>query len=174
MSRQGTSRKAAQTQPDIVAARLTGHVVGSIARVDADGAAWVNFPNSPTGAPVLARSIIDAPAAPLEEADYNLGQSVLLVFEDNDPALPIICGIIRKRLQPPHQTPVVRLDSSAVRDVLVDGRQLVFQAGQQILLRCGKSSVLLRRDGKVVIRGTNLLSRSSGSNKIKGASIDLN
>lgn len=170
MSRQGTSRK-----PHTVSlTQRAGHVVGTIAHIDDRGCAWVDFPHNPMGAPVRARSIVDNPASPLATADHNVGQPALLVFENDDPTLPIVCGIVRERLQPASQTPVVKLESSAVRDVLVDGRQLVLQADQQILLRCGKSSVLLRRDGKVVIRGTNLLSRSSGSNKIKGASIDLN
>ena len=148
--------------------------VGEIVRISESGEAWVDFSDNPSGTPIPARSLLATPSSPCDDSNALVGSAVLLVFENEDPALPIICGIVRKRLQPRPTVPVVTLDKSSVRDVLVDGRQLVFSAQQQILLRCGKSSVLLRRDGKIVIRGTNLLSRSSGVNRIKGGSIDLN
>lgn len=148
--------------------------VGKIVSIDEQGRAWVDFAGNPLGRPVLARSTLDAAAPPTAAADALVGAEVLLSFEAADPNLPIVTGIVRARLQPQPVVPALTLEASALKDVLVDGRQLVFSAQQQILLRCGKSSVLLRRDGKVVIRGTHLLSRSSGANKIKGATIDLN
>lgn len=148
--------------------------VGRIARIDEHNQAWVDFPGNPSGRPVLARSTLDAAAPPTAAADALVGAEVLLTFEAGDPTLPIVTGVVRARLQPQPVVPALTLDPGALKDVLVDGRQLVFSAQQQILLRCGKSSVLLRRDGKVVIRGSHLLSRSSGANKIKGATIDLN
>ncbi len=153
---------------------FTGQVVGQIVRISAEGVAWVDFPGNPAGVAVEARSTLDAAASPTAAADALVGHAVLLCFENADPQLPIVCGLVRARLQPKPSIPAVTLERGALKDVLVDGRQLVFSAQQQILLRCGKSSVLLRKDGKVVIRGTNVLSRSSGPNKIKGASIDLN
>lgn len=148
--------------------------VGRIVSIDEQGQAWVDFADNPSGRPVLARSVLDAAAPPTAASDALVGAEVLLCFEGADPQLPIVTGIVRARLQPQPIVPAVTLEPGTLKDVLVDGRQLVFSAQQQILLRCGKSSVLLRRDGKVVIRGTSLLSRSSGANKIKGASIDLN
>ena len=41
-------------------------------------------------------------------------------------------------------------------------------------LRCGKASITLTRAGKVLIRGAYLLSRSSGVNRIKGGSVQIN
>jgi hypothetical protein len=151
----------------------SGQRIGHIVAIDEQDEATVDFPGNGAG-PIRARSLLDAPAPALADPAELIGARVLLIFENGDPRLPIICGIVRDRLRPKASVPVVQLDQQALRDVIVDGRQLVFDAEQQILLRCGKSSVLLRRDGKVVVRGTNLLSRSSGPNKIKGASIDLN
>ena len=47
-------------------------------------------------------------------------------------------------------------------------------AEREIELRCGKSSLVLTRAGKVLIRGAYLLSRSSGVNRIKGGSVQIN
>jgi hypothetical protein len=152
---------------------FSGHRIGRIVAISEEGQASVDFPGNPSG-PLAARSILDAAAPAIDDRATLVDAAVVLIFENEDPRLPIICGLVRDRLRPKPAVPTLTLDKKALRDVLVDGRQLVFEAQQQILLRCGKSSVLLRRDGKVVVRGTHLLSRSSGPNKIKGGSIDLN
>ena len=165
--------KARAVRIERQAADFSGHVIGRIVAISDEEQAKVDFPGNPNG-PVTARSTLDAAASPLADRAALVGAKVVLLFEEGDPELPIIVGIVSDRLRPKASVPVVELDKNAVRDVLVDGRQRVLDAQQQILLRCGKSSILLRRDGKVVVRGTHLLSRSSGPNKIKGGSIDLN
>ena len=47
-------------------------------------------------------------------------------------------------------------------------------AQREIVLRCGKASITLTRAGKVLIRGEYIFSRSTGVNKLKGGSIQLN
>jgi len=47
-------------------------------------------------------------------------------------------------------------------------------ATDELILECGKSKISLRADGRVVILGGYLLSRSSGVNKIKGGSVEIN
>jgi hypothetical protein len=41
-------------------------------------------------------------------------------------------------------------------------------------LQCGKASITLTRAGKVLINGAYVSSRSSGVNRLKGGSIQLN
>jgi len=55
-----------------------------------------------------------------------------------------------------------------------DGAVLTLRAVRRIELVCGKASIVLCADGKVVLKGANLISRSSGPNKIRGASVDIN
>lgn len=50
----------------------------------------------------------------------------------------------------------------------------IISAESELTLKCGKSSITLSENGKVVIRGSYILSRSSGANKIRGGSISLN
>lgn len=66
------------------------------------------------------------------------------------------------------------LDRGKVRDIFVDGERILFEARKEIVLQCGKGSITLRADGKVVIKGTDLVSRSKGMNKIKGAAVRIN
>jgi uncharacterized protein (DUF2345 family) len=56
----------------------------------------------------------------------------------------------------------------------IDGQRLQFEAKDEIVLKCGKASITLTKAGKIIIRGTYLLSRSSGVNRIKGGSVQIN
>ena len=55
----------------------------------------------------------------------------------------------------------------------VDGKvELIGET--EVVLRCGPASIRLTPDGRVTIRGTRVLSRSDGSNRVQGASVELN
>ncbi len=56
----------------------------------------------------------------------------------------------------------------------LDGERVVLSADKEIVLKCGKASITLTRAGKVLIRGAYLLNRSSGVNRIKGGSVQIN
>ena len=56
----------------------------------------------------------------------------------------------------------------------VDGDRLVLEANREIVLRCGKSSITLKADGRVSVKGTQLLSRADGQNRVQGATVQLN
>jgi hypothetical protein len=43
-----------------------------------------------------------------------------------------------------------------------------------MVLQVGKASITLTKDGRIVIRGADVLTRSSGSNRIKGGSVSIN
>ncbi|HSP78880.1 MAG TPA: hypothetical protein VLQ93_10140, partial [Myxococcaceae bacterium] len=56
----------------------------------------------------------------------------------------------------------------------VDGRRVVIEGKEEIVLQCGQASITLRRNGKVVIKGTYVESHSSGTQRIKGGSVQIN
>lgn len=147
-----------------IPSRVPTSIVGTLVGFDDGGQALVDYPNNVNG-PLHARTIMDATQAPAK------GAKVLLAFENDDPELPIMLGV-------PSETPLpaANLHSSHAvgDDVTFTVRRLVIDAGLEITLRCGQSSVVIRKDGTVVIRGTNLLSRSSGANRIKGATVRIN
>ena len=86
------------------------------------------------------------------------------MFEDEDPRRPIVIGLV--------QSPVALATQPAV--VTLDGDQVTLAAEREIVLRCGHASITLTRAGKILIRGKYLLSRSSGVNRIKGGSVQIN
>lgn len=58
--------------------------------------------------------------------------------------------------------------------VVVDGKQVLIEAADEIVLRCGEATITLRRNGRVIIRGAYVETRSRGVNRIKGGSVQIN
>jgi hypothetical protein len=119
----------------------------------------VDYPQNPTGAARPARAGITLSAE-------HVGREVILAFENGDPEKPVILGLLV-------DTKVECSDSSPI-NVQIDGERLVLTANREIVLRCGKASITLTQTGKVLIKGAYLLSRSSGANRIKGGSVQIN
>ena len=130
-------------------------VRGVLCGFDEHGDPLIDFPSKADRTPVTAISTV-----PLQPADVN--REVVLVFEDGDPDRPIIVGL----RQPPQ--------TQRALSVEIDGDRLVYTAQNELVLRCGKASIQLLSDGSVRIRGTNLLSRASATNRIRGGNIQLN
>ena len=91
-----------------------------------------------------------------------------MMFEDGDPHRPIIIGWLRTR------EPLASSESLGQVGVELDGERLVILAKEQIVLRCGKASITLTKTGKVLIQGAYVSSRSTGVNRVKGGSVQLN
>jgi hypothetical protein len=99
---------------------------------------------------------------------------VVVVFEEGDPAFPIIVGWVYDRIvDESRQVSHVTVNNS-VPEALIDGDRIVLRSEREIVLECGRSSIVLTKDGKVVIKGTHLVSRSAGPNKIKGSTVNIN
>lgn len=99
---------------------------------------------------------------------------MLLAFANDDPHLPIIVDTMYSLLEEISEQSTVVLEADAPRDAIVDGKRIVLNAADEIVLQCGKARIILTRAGKILIQGEYLLSSSRGANKIKGASIQLN
>jgi len=156
---------AAAGAGDVRAQRLDGIVIGMFSGFDASRQPLVIFPGNGAAAACVART-----TAVLTADDA--GCEVALLFENGDPGRPLIIG----RIQRPEQRPeaAVAPAGSGPVQALIDGEKIEFNAQREIVLRCGKASITLTRAGKVLIRGSYVLSRSSGANRIKGGSVQIN
>ncbi|HEV2442153.1 MAG TPA: DUF6484 domain-containing protein [Steroidobacteraceae bacterium] len=143
-------------------------VLGRIAGVDAAGVVSVEIPGT-TGA-LPARL-----ATPLSRDDLldarEAGGSAVLVFENGDPALPIIVGLVQTTVPARVPTPPA---APQVIEADVDGKRVRITAADEIVLECGSASITLRRNGRVVVRGTYIESYSDGTNRIKGGQVRIN
>ena len=93
------------------------------------------------------------------------------MFDGGHPRKPVIMGVIQSSADVSAAPP-----RSEKRVVIAeaDGRRLVIDAEDEIVLRCGEASITMTRAGKVLIRGAYLSSRSSGVNRISGGSVQIN
>ncbi|NUO48022.1 MAG: type VI secretion system tip protein VgrG [Polyangiaceae bacterium] len=60
------------------------------------------------------------------------------------------------------------------RDIVVDGERVTVDAKRELVLRCGNASITLTRSGKIIVRGTHLVSKSSGANRVLGSIVRIN
>jgi hypothetical protein len=151
--------------------------VGRVVACERGGTVLVAFDGAdrPTTARVLAG--LTHSLAPAAEG----GGDVLLVFDGGDPRRPIVVGVIEAPgggdcSAPPAPQRVVADPPAKPRPAhaMVDGKVVTFSAEEEVRLSCGKGSITLRKDGKIVIRGTHLLSRSTGPVRIKGGHVEIN
>jgi hypothetical protein len=140
--------------------RLTGAIRGVLSGLSAQGEPLVDFCGNSA-----ARELVAVATVPVRQED--IGKEAILLFEDGDPARPLLVGLV----QPP-AAPL--FDASKKVEVTVDGRRLTLTAQDEISLRCGEASITLTSAGKVLIKGTYLLSKATGPNRIKGGSVQLN
>lgn len=141
--------------------RLDGVVIGVLMGFDDAGAPLVVFPGNPVEAAASARTTAKLGAD-------DVGADVALMFEGGDPARPLIMGRIL------HPAGELIPATDAPLTATIDDERLELTAEREIVLRCGKASITLTRAGKILLRGAYIFSRSTGVNKIKGGSVQLN
>lgn len=153
---------------DAVPARLPGVesgpglVIGELVGIAEDGhVPLVRYARQPAFAALPARSVVDLQGA-------HIGRQVVLGFEGNDPARPIVMGLLRD------DRPSVLPGDREHVEVESDGERLIVSARDQVVLRCGKASITLTKAGKVLIEGTYVASCSSSVNRIRGGSVEIN
>jgi len=151
---------------------IEGVRVGRFVNIDEAGRVSVDYAGNSLG-PIRARFISSVKIEALRQAAFS-GQDILLVFENNDPLRPIIIDTISSLADEIVQSEDIDLKIDRPKDVTIDGERITFDAKEQIVLKCGKASITLTRAGKVLIRGAYLLNRSSGVNRIKGGSVQIN
>ena len=126
----------------------------------------------------------------------SIGKEVVISFAQNNGGMAIVMGVIRRALDDvlaqqtapiPEAVSTQQEEASIAQEkslsastmtekpeVIVDGNKLEITAAEEITLRCGKASITLNKNGKILIKGEHMLNRTAGSYKIKSGSIQLN
>ena len=141
--------------------KIDGVVIGLFLSIDNQGLPLVAFPGNFQETAIPARSTV-------QMQSEDIGCEVALLFEGGDPRLPLIIG----KIQQADMEKTTGKDKPATAEL--DGESIVLSARQNITLKCGKASITLTKAGKVILRGAYVLSRSSGVNRIKGGSVQIN
>ncbi len=167
--------------------KINGVVIGVITGIGPNGSPIVAYSGNNSELPVMAKAtvIIDSDA---------IGREAALLFEGGDITKPIIMGLIHNKdlVDSPTapesantKSETARLETSDTslqmwppdqenNELIADGERVFLRANQELILKCGKSSITLTKAGKVIIRGAYISTRSSGANRIKGGSVQIN
>jgi hypothetical protein len=89
------------------------------------------------------------------------GDRVLVNWEEEG-GLGVVLGRI--------DWPTIESGSSAEPKV----EDILLEAGKSITLRVGDGSITIRADGKILIKGKDLVSHAQRTNRIKGGSVAIN
>lgn len=151
------SSAASPSAPSIDGVRI-GTLVGF---ADSGATPLVTFANQPTSAAVPARATLDLHAG-------HIGQGAVLIFEEGDPLRPIVLGCL-------HAVGATALAAAPGQvEIDADGQRLTVSAKDRIVLRCGKASLTLTKEGKVIVQGAYVSNQSSGVLRLKGGSVQIN
>jgi hypothetical protein len=162
----GIKESALAVLPDATSAH-----VATIVSLSADGIPELQL--EPGGPVVAARLALSASRERIEDAIARCLPAVVL-FVGGDRSKPLIVGFVEP-LQP--QSPVSQPEEAEKTPFVeadVDGKRVRVTARDEIVLQCGSASVTLRRNGRVIIRGTYVETRSEGTNRIKGGQVQIN
>ena len=138
----------------------------------------MDFLENTSGQPLAAMSTMSITAA-------HIGRNAALLFAKGDPQSPVIMGLIHSPLHDlivaydakSHELPTEEQPASPalkVDDVTIDGKRIVLEAREEIVIKCGEASITLTKAGKILIRGNYVLNRASGVNRILGGSVQVN
>ncbi len=149
-------------------------ILGQLKDLDAQGTPLVDYDCNPDAAPHAAVSTLPV-------TRQHIGRQVALLFASGDLRRPVIMGFIHNPLDELLENfvlPAESVETSSVAAppevVKVDGRQVIIEGEEEVVLKCGDASITLTKAGKIVIRGKYLLSRASGVNRILGGSVQVN
>lgn len=146
--------------------QLDGVVIGVLVGITDNGMPLVIYPSNPKETAIKASTTTS-----LDTSD--IGKEVALLFEGGNPKRPIIIG----RIQDPKESVISKQQEQAQDELInadIDGEHITLSGKQSITLKCGRASITLTKSGKILVRGTYILNRSSGVNRIKGGSVQIN
>ena len=156
-------------------------IIGVLTGINEQGQPLVNFQESITDTPVIGLSTVAL-------NQQQIGRQVALLFAEGNPEKPVIMGLIHSALdamienfEMPVEDEVTAGEArdttetvAQIDDVTLDGKRVVLEGKEEIVLKCGDASITLTKAGKILIRGKYLLSRSTGVNRILGGSVQVN
>ena len=98
------------------------------------------------------------------------------MFEKGDPGAPLLMGLIHEPSATPNIDAVLEQRSldAVPTEARVDGQTVTLEGRQEVILKCGKASITLRRNGQILLKGVNIRTEAEGTQQIKGGKVQIN
>jgi hypothetical protein len=161
------ARRSRAPEPRSLPEQVHGASRARIAAIDEQGRVFVRLRSHSEAVEACVAEGVSVEQ--LRDALHNQ-QELVVVLEDGDPRRPIVLG----RLPLPGEKRTGAPGRSLILEADADGRRVRLVAKDEIVLECGKASITMRRNGKVIVRGTHVETHSDGTNRIKGGQVKIN
>jgi hypothetical protein len=136
-----------------------GAVLARIVAVGPDGEPWIAVGD--LGAePRRAETVV-----PIDPS--VVGRRVLVSFAGAE-RTPVVVGVV---VEAGDQAASF---SAPLVDLVIDRRRIVLSAQQEVVLRCGAASITLTADGRAVVRGADVVSSATRTNRVRGGAVKIN
>jgi hypothetical protein len=170
-------RVAAARRPEQIPARAASAnapatFTARLVALDERGRAWVldeldepaaGERRDPRSKARLARSTVPLGAE-------QVGREVL-VCRANRAGEPVIVGVL---VEPGAAGAADETGPDRNLELVVERRRVVLSAKTELVLRCGEGSITLSADGKVTIRGVDVVSSATRTQRIRGGAVRIN
>ena len=138
-------------------AKIDGLLIGSICEINANGLPVVTVPSVIDRA--VAQTVCDI-------SKLKIGDQCALMFQSGAPNSPVILGVL--------QQPVITLGSPDPISFEQSDDKIEIRSESEINLHCGEAHFRMTAGGLIEMRGSKVVSHSTGLNRIRGASVKLN
>lgn len=154
-------------------------IIGDLVSISETGEPVVDFVGNTLHKPLPAISTVAL-------TRQHIGRHVAILFANGRVDSPVIMGLIHNPLSEMLDTFELQSDSNLDKQlpgvidkgesqiIKVDGKRVLIEGEDEVVLKCGDASITLTKAGKVLIRGKYLLNRSDGVNRIMGGSVQVN
>ena len=95
------------------------------------------------------------------------GTTVLVALPERPGTPGCVLGVVE-----PYRSGSAGSEDATCRRIA--GEKVVVEAGSRLELRVKDSTIVITEDGKIMIRGRDVLSRAKGMNRIKGGTVSIN
>lgn len=131
----------------------SGSFRARVVRAESEGTVVVSRPGEADG---FSCDVLQSPAA----TDFTLetGDEVLVWSDGTAGVLPVIVGRIGRVRARPVDLP----------------DEVVIEARSNLTLKCGDGSMTIREDGRILIKGRDLVAHARRLNRIRGGSVAIN
>ena len=114
------------------------------------------------GKPLLKMAITDAPVRAIAQTtqltESEIGSQFIVMLDCGNPARPIVIGKLASEENANQST----------------SDRFEIEAEEELVLKCGKACIKMTSDGTVAIRGANVVTRASHTNRIRGGNVQIN
>ncbi|MCA9199230.1 MAG: hypothetical protein KDA87_16910 [Planctomycetales bacterium] len=139
-------------------------VIGTLVGISASGVPLVEFPGNHAG-PQEAMTAVQLTCE--DEARTHVGREVMLHLEAEGDRI-VLMSFLHERIVADRQ------DSTGSQSGSQKSKSLHLEADSELQLTCGKSSLVMKKNGKVLLKGIDIVSHAENRQRIVGGEIKIN